>query len=216
MPRVAGLSAEEMYAHLVKMGLTLQHTGIINFSNCTSAWDRKGSGSFIDRFVGILKKDGFKNFVTGYESFTESVSVDRELEVPQDKREMFLAHKTTERYMMRLMNLRPEDAKDNNGERLKKIHAELKAGARQALSEAHDFLARKGNQTAQMLGSYYQSLGELIWQYIAEAEDVYSDDFIMKFQMAAKDLLKKYEFDNLGHRLGKEKVDAIPVVIGGE
>src|SRR5262249_5663505 len=84
-PRAAGKTAVELYQHLVKMGLTPEHTGIINLSNCTSAWDRKSTGSFLDRFVKVLKSNGHSNFVTGYESFTESSDKDHELEVPHDK-----------------------------------------------------------------------------------------------------------------------------------
>ncbi len=52
---------------------------------------------------------------------------------------MFLAHKVTEPYMMRLINLRPEDGVKDGGAVLKQIHAELENGALDARAEAREF-----------------------------------------------------------------------------
>lgn len=213
-PRVAGMTPAELFAHLVKMGLTPKHTGMINLSNCTSAWDRKSTGSFLDHFVKILKQHGFHNYVTGYESFTESVNEKTELEVPHDKREVFLAHKITERYLMELMNLNPADAIKDKGAVLKHIHSKLKGGVRFAYHEASDFLEKKDKES-QGLGHFYMSLGELLNQYLSTAEDKYNEKAILHFQMEAMGLMKIYNIDHMGARLHGQKVEAIPVLSGG-
>lgn len=128
-PRVAGKTAVELFQHLVKMGLTTKHTGIINLSNCTSAWDRKATGSFLDRFVKVLKANGHTNFVTGYESFTESADDDRELEVPHDKREVFLAHKVTERRPRRSRSSRAGKAERSRCRALQRLSTSVRMQA---------------------------------------------------------------------------------------
>ena len=213
-PRVGGKTAAQLFQFLVAMGFRRTHTGIVNLSNCTSAWDRKGTGSFADRFAKILKDNHFENYVTGYESFTESVSVEQELEVPMDKREIFLAHKITERFLMRLMNLRPEDAVQNGGKVFKKIHADLADGAIHASNEARDFL-QKRDPTSQSLGQFYLTLKSLIMDYLFDASDKYDEKRIFKFQIQAMELMKKHDLDNLGARLHNQKVKAIPVLLGG-
>ena len=214
VPRVAGKTAKELFQHLVAMGFKQRHTGMINLSNCTSAWDRKGTGSFADKFASELKKYGFNNYVTGYESFTESVSQHQELEVPVDKREIFLAHKITERYLMRLMNLHPKDAIEKGGLVLTTIHGELKAGANQAFIEADDFL-RKKDDLSQKLGSFYVRLAKLLLNYLATVGNSYNEKEILNFQIDAMSLMKEYGFDNLGTRLHNQKKEAIPVLLGG-
>lgn|GEM_PF-4082828 len=57
VPRVATLTAEEMFQHLVAMGLTSKHTGKINLSNCTSAWDRKGG--LVHRYICRSSEEGW-------------------------------------------------------------------------------------------------------------------------------------------------------------
>ena len=214
-PRVAGKTAVELFQHLVKMGLTPEHTGIINLSNCTSAWDRRATGSFLDRFVHVMKAQGHTNFVTGYESFTESADDDRELEVPHDKREVFLAHKVTERYMMRLMNMRPEDGVKDGGAALKQIHAEIHAGAQDAAAEARDF-SSKDDEESKKLTLYYLELNGLLMEYLINAEGKYNEKLAFETTVALMGLMKKYEIDNMGARLHGQKTEAIPVVAGGE
>lgn len=214
-PRVAGKTAVELFQHLVKMGLTPEHTGIINLSNCTSAWDRKATGSFLDRFVKVMKSRGHTNFVTGYESFTESVDDDHELEVPHDKREIFLAHKVTERYMMRLMNMRPEDGVEDGGAALKQIHSELQAGAKDAAAEAYDFMT-KDDEESQKLSKYYLDLHTLLMNYLFNSDGKYNEKLAFETNIALMQLMKKYEIDNMGARLHGEKTEAIPVLAGGE
>ena len=213
-PRVANKTAQELFVHLVAMGFTRAHTGTINLSNCTSAWDRKNTGSFADRFVKILKAHGHDNYVTGYESFTESASDTEELEVPHDKREIFLAHKIAERYISKLMVLFPKDAKENGGAVLKGIHAELKSGARQAFIESVDF-KKDHDKVSQKLGEFYDTLAHLILKYLATAGDSFHEKAILAFQEDAMALLKKFEFNNLGARLHNQKTEAIPVLLGG-
>jgi hypothetical protein len=213
-PRVAGKTAVELYQHLVKMGLTPKHTGTINLSNCTSAWDRKSTGSFLDRFVKVLKSNGHSNFVTGYESFTESSDKDHELEVPHDKREIFLAHKVTERYMMRLMNLRPEDGQKDGGAVLKQILHELHGGARDAKAEAGEFMSKK-DEESQTLAKYYLELSGVLMTYLFDVEDKYNEKLTFKATVDLMSLMKKYQIDNMGARLDKQKTEAIPVQSGG-
>ena len=210
VPRVAGKTAQELFDHLVSMGLTPLHTGTINLSNCTSAWDRKGTGSFLDLFVKILKSNGFSNYVTGYESFTESVDIDTELEVPQDKREIFLAHKIAERFLMKLMNILPKDAETGA---IHQFHQEVYTGAKFADNEARDFLVQD-DLDAQKLGKFYLMLSQELKNYLAAAEDKYNEKAILAFQINTMDLMKKFEFDNLGLRLLDQKVEAIPVLSG--
>jgi hypothetical protein len=214
-PRVAGKTAAELVAHLIKMGLTPKHTGIINLSNCTSAWDRKSTGSFLDRFVKLLKAKGHTNFVTGYESFTDSADEDHEVEVPHDKRELFLAHKVTERYMMRLMNLRPEDGVDNGGAALEQIHAELLGGAKDAQAEARDF-SSKNDEESVKLKNYYIELSGLLLSYLADADGKVNERLTSRTNEVLLELMTKYKINNMGAVLHQSKTEAIPVVAGGE
>jgi hypothetical protein len=216
VPRVAGKTAPELFQHLVKMGLTTKHTGIINLSNCTSAWDRRSTGSFLDLFVKQLQAAGHNNFVTGYESFTESTKTGEELEVPHDKREIFLAHKVTERYMARLMNMRPEDARKNDGAPLQQMFSELLAGAKDAMIESLEF-SKKSDDESTKLSKYYDELSQYLMAYLAEAqlEKQFNEKRAGEYNIQLLALMKRYEIDFMGARLDGKKTEAIPVVSGG-
>jgi hypothetical protein len=199
VPRVAGKTAGEMVDYLIQMGLDRTFTGVINLSNCTSAWDRKNSGSFADKFLQGLLARGHRNIVKGFESFTESVDISTELQVKSEDREKFLAHKFTERYMMSLMNLRENDP----SETIKNAHAGLLNGAKMAFVEASDFAQKQDNES-KLLASYYGKLANLIMTYLADAQDKYQVKVIDKFQTAAMDHMKTSGLDNLGAKIGKE------------
>jgi hypothetical protein len=199
VPRVAGKTAEEMVDYLIQMGLDRTHTGIINLSNCTSAWDRKNTGSFADKFLAALLARNHRNIVKGFESFTESVDVSTELQVKSEDREKFLAHKFTERYMMSLMNLRENDS----SELIKSAHDALSKGAKMAFIEPADFSQQQDNES-KALASYYGKLANLIVAYLVDAQDKYQVKVVDKFQTAAMDHMKAFGLDNLGAKIGKE------------
>lgn len=202
--RVAGLTAAEMYGHLLTLGFTTDHTGVINFSNCTSAWDRMGKGSFAEKFVAILKANGHENPVTGFESFTESKSLTEEVEIPHDKREAFLAHKLTERYLMATMNI----MEDDDSATIKEVHAGVKKGATLAMIESVEFGAMESEESPKW-SKYYASLSGLLMEYLSNAGDAHNGKAIFEFQMKAMELMKSFEIDHMGARIG-EKPEAIP------
>jgi hypothetical protein len=98
-PKVAGMSPRQLYDHLISLGLTTAFVGVINLSNCTTAWGRNGEPSFGDQFVEILRANGHRNPVTGFRSFVSSLNDRAEIEVAYDQREISLAIFMAGRYI---------------------------------------------------------------------------------------------------------------------
>ena len=176
-PKVAGKTALELFNLLVRMGLTNEFTGIINLSNCTSAWDRKSTGSFASKFYKIIGSKGFDNTVMGFESFAETVDVDTELEVDYAQREMFLAHRIAERYLAALFNLGSKDS----GETIAKVHDGMKTGAKEAMIESADLEKATGDES-RIWANFYKQLAEEIMRYLADAGNSYNESAILTFQ----------------------------------
>ena len=83
------------------------------------------------------------------------------------------------------------------------------------MQESVDF-SGKDDEESQKLAKYYAQLGDMLMEYLVNAEDKYNDKLTFKTTVSLMELRKKYELDNMGARLHGQKTEAIPVIAGGE
>jgi len=98
-PEVAGKTALQLFNELVSFGLTPRFKGVIDLSNCTTAWSRDGEHSFAEKFYNILKSKGYSNTVTGFRSFVSSPDISTEKEIDYTQRERALVEFIITRYI---------------------------------------------------------------------------------------------------------------------
>ncbi|WP_445632599.1 hypothetical protein NSTC745_04147 [Nostoc sp. DSM 114161] len=164
--KVAGLTANEMFEKLIKLGWASDHKGDINFSNCTSGWSRTDEGSFAEQFVRIIRQNSFSNKVTGFRSFVSSIDIDTEIEANYLTREYKLLSSIASKYLSWIGGMDGPETKDA-------MFDEITSASQMCFKESSQFSNTQAQtQEATELADQWQRVAMQLIRYKEKLDDV--------------------------------------------
>jgi len=186
-PQVAGRTARQLYNELVQFGLTRAFKGVIDLSNCTSAWSRNGQASFAESFYNILQENGHTNKVTGFRSFVSSPNIDSDIEINHAQRERALIEFMIKRYTTELQGFYDAKGGDEAKRDKRPEAAKLATGYRLVLAEIHKMQA--GTHSNEYIGIWVKLLEALRAPVqrgaaLTQDEAMEAQDNLLKLHMA--------------------------------